>query len=201
MADALRLEVLDGGAAIRPRFEPLAEVRIRVFRDYPYLYQGHRDYEAHYLETYFASARSFVTLVWDGEQCVGATTAIPLVDADADARRPFEAAAAPIERIDYFGESVLLPPYRGRGLGVKFFELREAHARRHGLDICAFCAVERPDEHPARPADYVANDRFWTHRGYARDGRIQTSFAWPDIGESVSTDKPMTFWLRELSGG
>ena len=194
----LRIETLSG-EAIRKRLDDLADVRIAVFREWPYLYEGTREYEARYLDVYLRSPRSFVALVYDNERCVGATTAIPLADAGAEAQRPFAEAKLPIEPIDYFGESVLLPEYRGRGLGVKFFELREAHAAQLGLPVCTFCAVERPADHPARPVDYVSNDEFWMRRGYRKVPELRTSFSWPDTGETESTAKPMVFWSKSLT--
>ena len=193
----LRIQSLRG-ADIATEIDELAEVRIAVFRAFPYLYEGTREYEAKYLQTYIDCPRSLAILVWDGSHCVGASTVLPLADAGADAQAPFVAGGHDIAAIDYFGESVLLPEYRGHGIGVKFFELREAHAREHGLAVCAFCAVQRSDDHPARPADYVPNDRFWSKRGYAKAPEITTTFSWPDIGETESTEKPMTFWLRRL---
>jgi predicted amidohydrolase len=68
---------------------------------------------------------------------------------------PFVAAGEDIGRICYFGESVLARKYRGQGIGVRFFEGREAHARATGFAVAAFCAVARPEEHPMRPKDYV----------------------------------------------
>ena len=193
----LRTELLRG-ERIRDRLDALADLRIAVFRDWPYLYEGSRQYEAHYLDVYLRSPRSLAILVWDGDACIGASTVLPLADAGAEAQQPFRDGGHQIEAIDYFGESVLLRPYRGRGLGVKFFELREAHAREQGLSLCAFCSVDRPADDPRRPADYVPNDRFWTQRGYRKAPEIVTSFSWPDIGHSESTAKPMTFWLRRL---
>lgn len=194
---ALRIEALQG-QQIGNQLDALADLRVTVFRDYPYLYQGSRDYESQYLQVYLRSPRSVAFLVWDGSHCVGASTAIPLQDEGEEVQRPFLNAGYALSRIAYFGESILLPDYRGQGLGVKFFELREAHARALGLSTCAFCAVERQHHHPARPADYVPNDAFWQRRGYIRSASITTTFSWPDLGDSAATDKPMVFWLREL---
>ena len=194
---ALRIEALRG-REIATQLDALADVRIAVFRAYPYLYEGSRDYERHYLQTYIDCPRSLAILVWDGDRCIGASTVLPLADAGPDAQAPFVAGGHDIDEIDYFGESVLLPEYRGFGLGVKFFELREAHAAELGLKVCAFCAVQRPEDHPMKPAGYVPNDRFWTRRGYAKAPEIVTTFSWPDIGETESTAKPMTFWLKRL---
>jgi len=193
----LRIHTLSG-AAIAEGFDALATVRIAVFRDWPYLYEGTLEYERRYLEAYARAPHSLAILVWDGAHCVGASTAVPLAEAGEAAQAPFRGSSHDIARIDYFGESILLPPYRGRGLGVRFFALREAHARALGLSTCAFCAVERPEGHPARPADYVPNDAFWVRRGYRKAAGIRTDFSWTDVGETASTPKPMAFWLREL---
>jgi GNAT superfamily N-acetyltransferase len=193
----LRIEQLRG-AKIATQLQALADLRIAVFREWPYLYEGSAAYEKKYLETYLRSERSLAILAWDGDRCVGASTVLPLADAEAAAQAPFRAAGMPIERIDYFGESVILRPWRGRGLGVKFFEMREWHAFEMGLSVCAFCAVVRPDDHPARPEDYVPNDAFWTHRGYRPVPEMQAQFEWPDVGETASTSKSMRFWMRDL---
>ncbi len=187
------------GAQIALDLDSLADLRCRVFRDWPYLYEGSREYEARYLKVYVDCPRALAILVWDGERCVGASTVIPLSDAPHDMQQPFIDAGMDLSRIDYFGESVLLSPYRGRGLGVKFFELREAHARALDLPVCAFCAVQRADDHPLKPADYVGNDAFWHKRGYRMAPELQTALEWPDIGETASTRKPMMFWQRTLN--
>lgn len=193
----LRVEALRG-AQIRAQLEPLAALRIAVFRDWPYLYDGTLDYEQHYLQMYLRCPRSLVALIWDGDACIGATTALPLVDAPTNLQQPFIDTGERLDDVLYFGESVLLAPYRGRGLGVKFFELREAHARELGLNRCAFCAVDRPEHHPLKPAGYVANDAFWQRRGYVRQPQLRTTLSWQDIDEAMPSAKPMTFWMRAL---
>lgn len=197
MSETLRIESLSG-AGIARHVDALADMRCAVFRDWPYLYEGTREYEAKYLQVYIDCPRALCVLVWDGERCVGASTVIPLADAPQDMQQPFIDAGMELSQIDYFGESVLLRDYRGRGLGVKFFELREAHARSLSLPLCAFCAVERPSDHPLKPADYVPNDAFWQRRGYRKEAALQTTLDWPDVGETQSTRKPMTFWMRRL---
>src|SRR5690606_21744902 len=99
-------------------------------------------------------------------------------------KAPFLAVGIDPQQVFYFGESVLSSSYRGRGLGVRFFEEREAYARRLGrFDWCAFCAVERPKDHPLRPAGYAPLDEFWGRRGYAQRADLRTMLAWQDIGE------------------
>lgn len=197
MDGPLRIESLRG-PGIATQLEALAALRIAVFREWPYLYAGSADYERRYLDVYLKSPRSLAVLAWDGTQCVGASTALPLADAGEDAQRPFREAGHDLDAIDYFGESVVLEPWRGRGLGGRFFEEREAHARQLGLPLCAFCAVVRPDDHPAKPPGHQGNAAFWRRRGYRPETGLTTSFAWPDLGETESSAKPMAFWLRDL---
>lgn len=140
-----------------------------------------------------------VALAFDGDQIVGASTAVP-VTAHADEVAPALAAGGlDPAQVYYFGESVLRADRRGHGLGHRFFDEREAHARRLGYRWAAFCAVERAADDPRRPPGHVGHDRFWTGRGFVRRPDITTSFAWRDLGEAADTPKPMTFWLRDLA--
>lgn len=185
------------GAAARAVFDELAALRIAVFRDFPYLYEGSLDYERTYLAPYAESDGGVVVAAFDGDRMVGAATALPLADAEPAFAAPFAAAGIEPARVYYLAESVLLPEYRGRGIGHAFFDGREARARELGFDVTAFCAVVRPDDHPARPAAYRPHDAFWRKRGYTPRPDMVTRFSWQDIGEPGETEKPMMFWLRD----
>lgn len=177
--------------------DTLAEVRIRVFSEWPYLYAGTLSYEREYLATYFDCDDALVLIARDGDQVIGVSTALPLAAAESDMRAPFEAASIDVGQWLYFGESVVLPEYRGHGLGVGFFAERESHAMALGLEHCTFCSVERPDDHPARPQHYFGNERFWENRGY-QPMDLRCQYEWPDIGATQPTAKPMRFWQRRL---
>ncbi len=197
MTDALTVESLTGDAA-RAVFPDLARLRIAVFRDWPYLYDGDVAYEERYLATYADSAGGVVVVARDGDRVVGAATALPLADETPEVVAPFARAGLPVADVFYLGESVLLPAYRGRGLGHAFFDGREARARALGFGMTAFCAVQRPADHPRRPADHRPLDAFWEKRGYRRRDDLETTFSWRDVGAEAETAKPMRFWLRRL---
>ena len=194
----MRITTLQGAAAA-PYLDDLARLRIGVFRDFPYLYEGDLGYERDYVATYAAAPGSIIVLAQDGGSVVGASTALPLCEETEEFQAPFRSGSWHPQRIFYFGESVLLPEYRGQGLGVRFFEAREAHARQAGFDLCCFSAVQRPLDHPLRPADYQPLDAFWHNRGYVHHPELSTSFAWRDVGHSEKTAKPMSFWLKALN--
>lgn len=185
------------GVAVQHHIPDVARLRIEVFREYPYLYDGDMQYEAKYLRTYSESPDSVIVLAFDGDQVVGASTAVPLRHETADAKQPFVAHDIHPDEVFYLGESVLLKRYRGRGIGVRFFEEREAHARNVGeFRWFAFCAVDRPADHPRRPVDYVPLDTFWSKRGYHQHPDLRTTFTWRDLDETGQTPKPMVFWMK-----
>ena len=198
MTGTLSVRRLDRTEA-ETRFDELARLRITVFREFPYLYDGDADYERRYLSTYFASPQAVVIGALDGERLVGAATAAPLALHAAEFAQPFAEAGLDPSAFYYFGESILEPPWRGRGIGVRFFEEREQVARDFGFNACVFCAVRRPPTHPARPDSYLPLDGFWRRRGYRRIEGLSTEFSWREIGEPRESPKPMDFWMRPLA--
>ncbi len=185
------------GAAIERYLRALAELRIAVFREYPYLYAGTLDSERSYLATYAAAPESLVVLARDEQRVVGAATAMPLALHTEAVLPPLRDAGYDPSRVFYFGESVLERASRGHGLGNAFFEHREAHAREHGFTTAAFCAVERSGD---RPADYQPLDRLWTRHGFTKRPEITTTFSWCDVDADRETPKSMVFWTKELLG-
>lgn len=193
-----RLERLTGDA-LRERIGDLARLRIAVFRDFPYLYDGDLDYETRYLKTYLRSRDSALIAAFDGDTIVGAATALPLEDETENVIEPFRRHGFDVAQVFYFGESVLLPAYRGRGVGVAFFDEREAWARSLGrFTLACFCAVDRPRDHPRRPVDYVPLDDFWRRRGFERVPDMTTEFIWRDLDETEASPKRMLYWSRRL---
>lgn len=178
--------------------ESLAKLRIEVFRDFPYLYEGSLDYEKKYLEVYLNSKRCAVIAAFDGDKMVGAATALPLTDENDYVQKPFLEAGMNLEEIFYFGESVLLKEYRGFGFGHKFFDGREEAALSYpDYKVTTFCAVQRTFTHPMRPANYQPLDEFWEKRGYIKNDEIKSKFSWLDIGDDFETQKNMVYWIKK----
>lgn len=185
------------GAGIAAVTEDLARLRIEVFRDWPYLYDGDLDYERRYLAEY-AAGDGIVVAAHDGGRMVGAATGMPLA-AHADGfAAAFEGTGIDMGEVFYCAESVLLPDYRGQGAYRRFFDRREDRARALGFPLAAFCGVVRPEDHPLRPADARPLDPVWRRFGYAPLPGAVARFAWRDIGETAETEKPLQVWIKRL---
>ncbi|KRG82833.1 GNAT family acetyltransferase [Stenotrophomonas daejeonensis] len=197
MEDTLTVTVLRGPGLL-PLLDDVARLRIGVFNAWPYLYEGSLDYERDYLAAYAATADAVCVVARAGGEVVGASTGLPLLDDGPAFRQPFEAAGIDPAQVFYFGESVLLPAWRGRGIGHAFFDAREAHARALGrFAMTAFCVVDREADDPRRPPGHRDNDAFWHKRGYARRPGMTLHLRWQEAGRGEVLH-PLTFWTRML---
>lgn len=176
----------------------VARLRIKVFRDWPYLYDGDAAYEQDYLQTYRDSADAILVAAFDGDQLVGAATGTPMEDHAEDFAAAFDGQGIDLTDIFYCAESVLLPEYRGQGIGHAFFDVREDHARAMGRRYVTFCGVVRPDDHPLRPAGYQPLDPFWRKRGYTPVDGAVAQFRWKDTDQPRETAHRLQFWMRQL---
>ena len=199
------------GSQIRDYLGALADLRIQVFREWPYLYAGDHDYETRYLRTFAESEGALLVAAFTDEttragehadaRLVGASTALPLQHEHAELREPFERneAVPPPSELYYLAESVLLPAYRGQGAGRRFFEAREAHAKTLGFTRTCFAAVQRDDTDPRRPEDYRELAPFWHRLGYVPHDDLVAHLAWQEVGDDEESAKPLKFWLKNLS--
>ncbi|MEO5561331.1 MAG: GNAT family N-acetyltransferase [Dokdonella sp.] len=187
------------GTQIAAHLDAVANLRIVVFRDWPYLYAGDREYEKKYLATYAQSPDSLFVLAFDGEQVIGASTGIPLAHETFAFQQPFLEQRIGLGNVFYFGESVLLTSYRGQGLGHRFFDERERYARSlGGFTMTAFCSVERDQDDARRSDSARPNDLFWIKRGYRRQEDMTCSLDWQEVGCEEVSAHSLRFWLRPL---
>ena len=76
MAEITQVRALTG-PALEAALDDVARLRISVFHDWPYLYDGDLGYERKYLQSYRDSDRAIVVGAFDGERLAGAATGAP----------------------------------------------------------------------------------------------------------------------------
>lgn len=192
----IEVQVLQG-ANILPFLDQLAHLRIRVFREWPYLYDGDYANEREYLRAFSESPSSVMVIARDTtlvtSPVVGVSTAMALADESGSIRDPFVGADIDVSQWFYLAESVLLEDYRGRGLGHRFFDEREAAGRRAGFRRFTFCAVQRSDSDPRKPPGTRRLEPFWRGRGYAPLD-LRCSLEWKEVGAPAATSQTLRFW-------
>ncbi len=200
---SVRIETLSG-PALAQGIDAVARLRMSVFREWPYLYEGDLSYEADYLATFSQGAGSIIVAAIDVDEIVGAATGSPLAEHTEEFGPLFVEHGLDPATIFYCGESVLLDGYRGQGIGHAFFDHREGHARTlrddgsHPFTQSTFCGVVRSENDPRCPADYRPLDGFWEKRGYRKVPGLVGHYDWREVGDTAETRKDMQFWMREL---
>lgn len=175
----------------------VAELRINIFREYPYLYDGSPAYEESYLHKFMATPDSTIAIIFDGESVVGALTGLPLKYEEESVIAPWKSRKESIEEIYYFSEALLYPTYRGRGLGKRLFETSEAYVESlNTYKIFSLATVIRESDHPLKPQDYASLDGFWKSRGYSIVEGVICTISWKEVHEDIESDKPLQFWSK-----
>lgn len=203
---------------IKSFINPMAALRVEVFKEWPYIYDGNFEYECQYLKRYWQAKNSFVGLLFDpqGEDLsstklslkhpeqknsvlVGMTTAIDLAEEEEAFKKAFQNQDRPIDEAVYFGESLLLPKYRGQGWGKKFMQSRIDFAKNlPNKKTVSFCSVIRPSQHDLKPLEYQPLDGFWERQGFKKTEGMTVALSWKDRDQSAETRKELQFWLKNL---
>lgn len=186
------------GSNIESCLDALAALRLEIFREYPYLYEGLREDELCYLKSYVAAPDACVILSQESGTIEGAVTGMPLIHEDAQMLSGFTENSLDVEGFYYVGELLLYQAFRNRGLGSKLLGQMEAHIRSLGKYCKLTCAtLERPDDHPARPLEYTPITRFLAHSGFVMLPGVTTQFPWRET-DGVKREHLMHFWVKEL---
>ena len=179
--------------------EKIARLRIEIFIEYPYLYEGDMEYESMYLKKFLNSPDFVIVVLKDGNEVVGAMTGLPLIDEEPNITHPWIEAGLSIGHVYYFSEILLYPKYRRKGYGRRIFQLAEAHIAKFGkYTQSSLATVVREKIHPMRPHDYSDTDRFWETLGYQKRDRFICHISWREIGEGEDSNKPLVFWTKDL---
>jgi GNAT superfamily N-acetyltransferase len=187
------------GSGIKIYIPTLAKLRLEILKEYPFLCVGNFEEEKKNLRRLSQSKEAIIVLVFDGPKIVGMSTGLPMDEEPTALKKLLiEHDHRPADYY-HFGEALLLKPYRGRGIGHHFFDLREAHVKhlkkyRH----IALSTVVRPNDHPKRSRDYLEIENLWRKRGYVEQQRFKKEAAWPDIGETRSSKKEIALWVKDL---
>ena len=187
------------GNEILPFIPAIAQLRIDVFREYPYLYEGDLAYEERYLKMYSLSEHAMIVLAKEGDQVIGAITGVPIVESMDEIKELFLEKKLTTAGVYYLGEIVLLKPYRKKKIGFAMYEEFEKTVRKMGsYHQIALCEIDRSSTDPKRPREYTSLDDFWTKQGYVKHPSLITHFSYLEIGNSEETLHPMVFWTKNL---
>lgn len=186
------------GTKVLDFLDQLAGLRLSIFREYPYLYDGLLEDEQRYLAGY--ANQGVVLLAMEAEQVVGAITGMPLAAESEAFTGPFRAAGLVPEQFYYIGELLLVPACRNLGYGSRLLARLEQTVAQQGryTDYC-LATVARPDDHPLRPAGFVLIERFCRRHGYRLIEGVAAQVSWQEVQGQVCTNR-LDFWRKSCPG-
>ena len=183
-ATLLHLEKFQG-TAIEPHNEEIISIVNRVFYDYPYRYDGKSEGYTESIKEHAKSANGYVVLAMDGEKVVGVATGIPLSESGVTL------PGVDPSSVYYLCELLLLPEYRGQGLGTKMGREIEHFAKEHGYTLLALTSMEAPG--------YTSAHTAFKKLGYTKHPDKYYETSWVHVGETEPTSHRLFFWTRPIT--
>ena len=199
---AVSIQILKG-AEIRPYVHVLAEMRMREFYNFPYLYVGNTEEEIQFSAGYPNEKDSILLLVFDDDRPVGLCSGIPFsstMEFIQEMKQHAHIQGVDLEEAYYLGEIIIEKEHRKMGTvfkaGKQFFdEVQKMRYKR----IAGITAI-RPEDHPLRPQDYRDTDKIWPRMGFQKTSAI-LSFDYSTRqadGSIRSQENPMALWVKKI---
>lgn len=185
------------GREIIPYIHKIAQLRIAIFREYPYLYEGDMSYEERYLLMYSRTEGAILVIAEDNDEVVGAITGLPLTESMKEIKSLFIEKNIPAGGIFYLGEIIFLPEYRSKNIGYMMYQqFEKAVKEMEFYEKIALCEVVRTENNLTKPLDYKSLNSFWHRQGYVKNPDLVVDFSWKEIGAVEETKHPMVFWIK-----
>lgn len=192
------LTILHHKSEMTQILETLAQMRIRNYAEFPYLYDGDLEYEKHYLTQIIESKGAAVIIMKTENQVIGYTSGMPMLS-DAEIIESFSQLEN-ASKIFYVTDVILDQQHRKNGLGRMLLKEMECYALKSGYSTSSFLTVDREEDDPRRPKMYKSPDHIWESCGYHRT-KMKCFFPWKTFDENGASEEqmnPMSLWLKSL---
>ena len=189
------------GLEIEKYLDDVIKLRIAVFREYPYLYDGNIEYEKEYFKDFIKDQTARVILVKDSGKVVAVATSIALSNAHLcdDTHKPFVGKGYDVDRFYYYGEIMIDKAYRNKGISKQIYRLRQKEAVSLGFDMLCFATIIKDTDNV--PVDYFDPSQMWRSMGFVEHLDMQVECEWPKIQNDGSTKdqtSKLNFWIKKI---
>ena len=183
------------GASLKTYATSMAKLRTEICKERPFLCKATVEEETTYLRKLSEQKDAIAVLVFDGSIIVGASIGAPFESQDPEFLKIFQEKGLNPHQFYYFGQSVLSDPYRGRGLGHHFFDIREQHVKHlKRFKSIWFLSIMPSHKHDIDPTSEISSlFSFWEKRGYIKH---------PDLiihkSGNKESSKTLMFWTKDI---
>jgi hypothetical protein len=195
-SDNITLIALTGKEA-KEYLPQIANIRINMFKEFPYLYKGSLEDEKIYLDTYFNSKDTIILLAFDKQRLIAFSNSIPLEQEMDEIKQPFIKNNIDIKKYLYIGEMMIYPEHRNKNLFNIMYKFHEDNAKSIYSNI-VFMSVTRSRNHPSKPRNYRPLDILWKHNGYQELNKIKINLSWKQIDTNKLEENKLSVWSKKL---
>ena len=190
------------GKAINDCFEAIATLRLMVFSEYPYCYQGSFEDEQKHFGQYTCHEDRSLAVLFEKNQIIGLSTRIPAASALPLLGRAvpeLERRGVNIEQHYYVIESMIKQAFRGKKRGQLLYQEHEVFIRRRGYQTN--CLLTLATESTITSVEKKPFTSLWHWLGFKKTA-IQTSFTWlTRMFDHLVREQShvFDFWARDLT--
>ncbi len=200
-SDNYNLELLTG-KDLESILPFVAQQRIELFREYPYLYEGNLTEEMNYLEWFAKLPHTAMAVAYHDKQPVGFVSGTSFKDFDTHFKGScdvFLKADLKPEEYYYITEGIVVPEHRGNALALKLSALIEGYAKKIGFTKGCF-VDESHDKHPLKPANYYSLETAFKKAGYIKSP-LSIKFNWVTrqvAGQARDQEHELYYWMKNI---
>jgi hypothetical protein len=173
----------------------IASLRLMMFKEFPYLYEGSLEQEEKYLSFYTDFPDGRVVLAKQGGCIAGLLTGMPMIsicEHISDFKKTLDEHKRTLNGAYYYGEGLVLPAYRGQGMLTKMFEVLNNEIKIMGYNHAYGITVIRDKNDARRPAHYRDTDTLWDRMGLTKTTMVYGG-KWPTIIKTGDTAIEMNY--------
>lgn len=188
---------------IAPYLPFMAQMRVKEYAEYPYLYDGDMQEELQYVQWFSTLKHSAMAIAFYNDEPVGFIAGTALTSFDEHFKGScdlFSSAGFDPETYYYFSDAIVMPEHRNKLLLNEMAQAVEEHAQILGYTAGCF-VCESHASHLLKPKEYKELDPLFKRQGYAKTDMV-ISYSWltrqADGTTKVQTHA-MNYWIKDFS--
>lgn len=194
----IRVETFQGHQ-ITPYIHKIVQLCDKMYREYPYFYNGDNEGYQSYLESYAQSKDAIISLAFEGEKAVGIAAGIPMSKTRNLYQQTLLEHGYNLHTLFYLGEFGLKAEYQGQGIEETLYRNIENYVNKDG-HFSAICFWEIDDSLNSRQKQlgYLLKDDFWKRLGFVRRPELNFLIFWTNINETQESAHSAVYWMKNM---
>lgn len=155
------------------------------FQNFPYLMAPQEKFNGAVLSRFLKPKTSRIMVGFIKDKPISYSISCGVADEGGFVMEKFQDKKLPLKQYYYVGYMVTNSEYRGKGYFRKLVKEHIRYARSKKYKYAVFLSVQREDDHPERPKDYLPHEVFWKKIKAVKMKDMEIELPWErsDTGE------------------